>query len=365
MVLVKHEIPVRASVPQSQGSSNAGLSTETSARDPLLQETNGSGSTFQVEPRPNIEPSFPRGLETPADRQQYQMQLMLLEQQTSKQLMMARQGPAERLQGDWNSQRAKGSEELNAASREDYHLQQMALEHENGKRLMGARRQLATHTDDSRNQGHDAQASVASYEQMDPMTKMSQLRLLEEQNKRRSEEIRGAGAQRQRHGCAFSEASIRDDRSTEALNDYQMQLMQLEMQNKKNLKIYRQEEDAAKQTEASSFASQSPPAQAEDKWGKGPFPAGQGVISGYEVQLMALENRRKEEAAARSQTEIEFSQQRRRYLAGEAEMSRLSGQQLPGAPGSSCAPLSTVYGHPPAFRPVPRPDAEYDDLYDN
>ncbi|KAG4441903.1 hypothetical protein IFR05_002587 [Cadophora sp. M221] len=364
MVLVKHEIPVRARVSQSQASSNAGPSTETtSARAPLPQDANGS--TFQVDPRPNTEQSFPQGLETPAGRQQYRMQLMLLEQQNNKRLMMARQVPAEHMQGHWNNQRAKGSEELNAASREDYHLQQMALEHENGKRLMGARQQLATHTDGSRNQGHDAHASVGSYEQMDPMTQVSQLRLLEQQNKRRLEEIRGAGTQRQRHGCGFSEESVRDDRSADTLNDYQMQLMQLEMQNKKNLMIHRQEEDEANQAQASNFASQNPPAQAQDKWGKGPFPAGQGVISGYEVQLMALENRRGEEAAARSQTEVEFSQQRRRYLAEEAEMSRLSGQQLPGAPGSSCAPPTAVYGHPLAFRPVPRPDTEFDDLYDH
>ncbi|KAH7369564.1 hypothetical protein BKA65DRAFT_486543 [Rhexocercosporidium sp. MPI-PUGE-AT-0058] len=335
MVLVKHEIPVRARVPQNQGSSNASSSTESSSGQAPLPQA-AYESTFQVEPRPSVAPISPQ---SPASRQSYQMQLMLLEQQNKKRLLWARQEAEETRQ--WLERNSRTvSEELKAASREDYHLQQMALEHENGKRLMGARQQLAAHTSGSRNQGHDAHASVGSYEQMDPMTQMSQLSLLEQQNKRRLEQVRRSDVQRQRFGCGVSEGADRDEGN-------------------------RQVEDSAKQNEAPNFLSQNPPAETEDKWGKGSFPAGQGVISGYEVQLMALENRRKEEAATRSQTEVEFSQQRRRYLAEEAEMSRLSGQQLPGAPGSSCAPPGTVHGHPLAFRPVPRPDAQFDDLYDN
>lgn len=442
MVLVRHEVSVRAKAPRNQGSSNAGPSAASSSRQtPLPQQA--YESTFQVQweapvaSRNNAQSSL----------QSYEMQLMMLEQQNKKRLLAARQeqddmhmaemimrreaseereaaeaqvlfleqqnkmrlsmgiheerplglayGVTEeplrlleqqnkkRLlayrQEEESNKRAKGSEDLNAASREDYHLQQMALEHENGKKSMGAREQKAAHPSGSRNQGHDANSSVGGWETCSEAEHISQLQSLEEESDRRLplQMVRWAEAQSHQHETEFAESSVRDNKPAITPNDYQKQLMLLEMQNKKRLMIRRQEEEAAKQAEAWTSSqsppsqaeawtpSQSPPSQAEDKWGKDPLLAGQGVISGYEVQLMALENRRREEATARSQTEVEFGQQRHQYLAEKAEMSRLSGQQLPGAPGSSCVPPGAFASRDLPIRAAPRPDAEFDDLYDS
>ena len=261
MVLVRVDVPLR---PKNLSVANDEQSSESSfAKAPLPRAANGS--SLPIEPPVETEPiSSPQATASRESLPPYHSQLKLLEQQNKKRLLMVRQEMAEREHSQDNGSK-RASIDSNATSRENIYMQQMVLEQENGKRLIGARHQLAGQApgaNDSRNQGHDAQAIAASYQQTDSVSFMNPLMSVE-QNQRQS-------------GLA---EQLRTPTSYEHI---------------------------------------------EDNWGKGPFPAGQGVIAGYQAQLALLENERRQAAAEQSQA--------------EAEIFRLSGRLPPGAPGSSCAP---------------------------
>ncbi|PVH76985.1 hypothetical protein DL98DRAFT_574020 [Cadophora sp. DSE1049] len=331
MVLVRVDVPLR---PKNQSVSNVGPITENaSAKAPLPQAAHESCS--HVEPRLAIDSvNNPQVTASQNSPKPYYAQLLLLEQQNKKRLLKM----AEKEQRQDNSnKRAKDSLESNAASREDYHMQQMALEQENRKRLIGARHQVAGHTpraNDSRNQGHDAQAIAGSYQEKDHVSYVKHPMLLDEQNQRQSgsaEQLREAETISEgSHDNAYVPIGAVDWQTNRRLGraqlayrlvDYGMENALWKHEKPKRLMHQSMEEDAAQQSTASLPASDS---QLEDKWGKGPFPAGEGVIAGYQAQLVALENERREAAAERSQA--------------EAEIFRWSGRLPPGAPGSLCAP---------------------------
>ncbi|KAH7383087.1 hypothetical protein BKA64DRAFT_683870 [Cadophora sp. MPI-SDFR-AT-0126] len=277
MVLVRVDVPLR---PKNQSVSNdKSINESAPAQAPPPPAAHESYS--HVEQRVAIDSvNKSQAATSQSSPQPYYAQLLLLEQQNKKRLLQMAE--KEQRQGNSNK-RVNGSLGSNAASREDYHMQQIALEQENGKRLIGARNQLAGQTagaNDSRNQGHDAQAIAGSFQLSDHVSYVKHPMLLEEQSQRQwglAEQLR--------------ESNFIPDGS------------------------HIKEEDAAQQSTASRLASNN---QVEDKWGRGPFQAGQGVIAGYQAQLAALENKRKEAAAERSQA--------------EAEIFRLSGRLPPGAP---------------------------------
>jgi len=327
MVLVRHEIPARAKALQNQSNSNAGSSAEGSSAQVSLSDESHA-TALQVEPQPTIS-SYDRWDQSSrwSSRLPYQTQLALLEQQNKKRLLAARRLESEQRQEEEGDKRvnAKSSKDSNASSREDYHLQQMALEQENGKRLMGTRPQLPTLGSGSRNQGHDAQSTVGGFRTQGQISQLAQLKILEEQDERRSAIAHDRSPRPNRHECE----SVKDDGNVESLDYYRS-------------------------------APQDIPTMTEDKTRRTSFPAIQD-----DVQWVALENGRREDFTPRSQTEVEFGQQRSRYLTEEAEMSRFSGQNLPGAPGRSCSPPSFANGNSLASRAVTRPDVEFDDLYDH
>lgn len=176
----------------------------------------------------------------------------------------------------------------------------------------------------------------------------------------------------------------------------QEQLSLLEQQNNQRLAAYRASRESiphADDTSSSSHDHSQPeswreqnqafycslepqPTQTEDKWGKGPFPAGQGVLQGYRNALDR--ERAKEAAKTGSQTSVEFSEERQRYHAD-----LLSARNLPVTPGTSCAPPavpestdqeessgasgSKVRGveRPLAHRPANAGEKGFDELYDS
>lgn len=424
MVLVKHEVPIGADFQHQGNSSHPGLIAGTQGPIPhparaVLPQT-AYETTFQIQV-PTFKHPVSYGLHTRAGREDYQMQLALLEQQNIERLRAAknRQSHAPALIGEAftiqdSAMRKRILEEQNeklpmtarplgqestqvsGASREDYHMQHLAVEQENQRRISGARQRYGYPNVSAQD---EYQSQMMFQEEMSQKRQMfskegravreptahehqdyqMQLMLLEQQNKKRlqakqAEEARNSG---------FNDPYY-----------YQQQLVALEQQNKRRLRQAMEQDDAKRQREASAptpeqiqpLSEQDIQMQeqavtegryptVEDKWGKGPFPAGQGVISDYQIQLMALENRQKEEAAMRSQTEVEFAEQRRHYLSEASDMSSISGQRLPGTPGTSCTPpetpqsLDEMKGHtfsdrPLVFRPAPGPATDFDDLYD-
>ncbi|KAM0689173.1 hypothetical protein Q7P36_011250 [Cladosporium allicinum] len=189
--------------------------------------------------------------------QDYQMQLMLLEQQNKKRLLMARQyqdsmtcsPPSTNMQPDVPN---------------DYQMQLRLLEQQNAKRLLGTRQyqDLMAHPLDA---GNNTQPGVPKED------RQMQLRLLEQQNKRRllgtqqeqdsmthpcgptvnagnnmQPAVPAAVSKLQHetsHACSPPmNASINS--GNHALQDYQVQALLLEQQNKKRLLMARQEQDS-------------------------------------------------------------------------------------------------------------------------
>ena len=335
MVLVRVDVPLR---PKNQSVANDEQSTESSsAKAPLPRAA--IGSSLPIEPL--VEPdavSSPQATASQESLPPYHSQLKLLEQQNKKRLLMVRQEMAEREQSQDNGNK-RASIDSNAASREDFYMQQMVLEQENGKRLIGARHQLAGQApgaNDSRNQGHDAQAIAGIYQATDSVPFMKHPLMPEERHQRQfrvAEQLRtpvlapqgslADSSDPNAISAADSEANWGSDKAMiqYQLADYGVENALYEHERARRLMHQSMEEDAAQQSTALQPASYN---QVDDKWGKGPFPAGQGVIAGYQAQLAFLETERRETAAERSQA--------------EAEMFILYGRLPPGATGSSCAP---------------------------
>ncbi|KAL2063899.1 hypothetical protein VTL71DRAFT_4393 [Oculimacula yallundae] len=345
MVLVRHEIAVRAKAPQNHSDSNA---------SPAQKSLSGGvhEAAFQVAPQPVVDSTAGPGDRMIFHAGSYQTQLQLLEQQNKSRLLAMRKAQHDRQQVEELKQRGNinGLEESTSSSREGYHLQQMALERENGKKSMGNRPHLPTLGSGSRNQGHDAQATGGIFRTQGQISQLAQLKMLEEEDEKRNAYTRD--------GDANPKPTRRDESVWDGVNisdpeENQMQWKELETT-----------KESCRNLRRNTLVKSAPkdiPTTKQDRWGMGLFQADQGTTSGYEAEVMALEKRRREEIATGSQTEVEFGQQRQRYLTEEAEMSRFSGQNLPGALGSSCSPPDISL----ALRAVPRPDVEFDDLYDN
>ncbi|CZT50751.1 uncharacterized protein RSE6_11793 [Rhynchosporium secalis] len=333
MVLVRHEISVRAKALQDQSSSNAGSGAETaSAQVSLSVGAHASGaeahaSALQLEPKPTISSSDRWDQSSRwSSRADYRTQLALLEKQNKERLLATRKEQQQRMEHNKRVE-VKGSEDTDASSREDYQVQHMALELESAKRLMGTRPKLpATLGSGSRNQGHDAQSAIGGYRTQAQLSQLAQLRILEEEEERRLAVARDRSLRPNRHDDPVMEFYDRGNR-----NDYRS-------------------------------APQDIPTKNSEFRGREGISAGQDVTSRDETHWVALEGRHSKDSTTRSQTEVEFGNQRSRYLTEEAEMSRFSGQNLPGAPGSSCSPPEFITGH--SLRAVPRPDVESDDMYD-
>ena len=193
--------------------------------------------------------------------QDYQMQLMLLEQQNKKRLLMARQ-----YQDSMTS--SPPSTNIQPDVPNDYQMQLRLLEQQNAKRLLGTRQYqdlMAHPLDAGNNAGNNAQPDAPKED------RQMQLRLLEQQNKRRllgtqqeqdsmtypcgptvnagnnmQPAVPAAVSKLQHetsHACSPPmNASINS--GNHALQDYQMQALLLEQQNKKRLLMARQEHDS-------------------------------------------------------------------------------------------------------------------------
>jgi len=430
MVLVKHEVPVGTIDGIYSPTSNARPSTDGKtyalphpSQSPTLPQE-AYESTFLIKvPTPDLN-HFCGG---PHDNQ---MRMMLLEYHNKKRRMVApgyvalaadarlpsndeeMQTRLLEYQAEQRLLMQKLREEdsqdpqRHGASRQDYHMQMMQLEHANKKRLTEARQLHDSRANNPALQDYQMQLMLSEQQNKKRLCEarqlygnnsalqdyQTQMMLLEQQNKRR-------------HILAMQQEQVRVEPPVQQ-PVYQSQLMLLEQQNKRRLMMRWAEEEEVQnairagepgrqnpvQTESESvnepvqFNRNDPthqsPIQTEDKWGKGPFPAGQGVIQGYQIQMLALHNRQREAAAMRSQTSVEFSEQRQRY---QSEL--MSAQSLPGTPGTSCTPPETPESshsageadcceprvssprmadrQPLVFRPAPGRGAGFDELYDS